>query len=293
MRPARRPPPPRQRPLSAACVWPNPYCLPECIVPKMGAKPPGIAVPCDAPSGTPIPPYLRRSICDALPATSYLRRPSMPPRRSGSRPRRGPTVDRHDRPADVRSARRRQVADEVRDFRRVAGALERELLRHLRVDLLPAPAVAELLRRAVLDVVDLALGQYAPGIDAHDAHAVVHALAAERPRERDQRSIAGGAGDVARAMVLPCRADHVDDHARSALAHALVDLSRQVEEAEDLEVPGLAPFLVGQLGEGSLRDRAGIVHQHVHVAAFLPQGDGVLGLAEIHGVDGCPHLVLL
>lgn len=51
--------------------------------------------------------------------------------------------------------------------------LKGERLGDLREDFLPAPAVAELLFRAVLQVIDLALGQYASGIDAHDAHAMV------------------------------------------------------------------------------------------------------------------------
>jgi hypothetical protein len=209
------------------------------------------------------------------------------------RARRSPAVDRHHRPANVRSARGREIADEIGDFGRIARALERQLLRHLREDFLPAAAVAELLLRAILDVVDLALGQDAAGIDAHDAHAEVPALAAQRARERDQRSIAGGAGDVARAVIFSRRADHVDDHPRAALAHALVDLAGEVEEAEDLEVPGLAPLLVRELRQRPLRDRAGVVHQDVHVCALLPESDSVRGHTEVNGVDRRPYLVFI
>ena len=102
---------------------------------------------------------------------------------SGARARRRTAVDRHDRSADVRGARRREVANEVRDFGGIAGTLEGEHLGNLVEDLLPAMAVAELLFRALVHVLDLALGQDAAGIDAHDAHAVVDALAAERPGE--------------------------------------------------------------------------------------------------------------
>src|SRR5262245_59199734 len=82
--------------------------------------------------------------------------------------------------------------------------------------------IAKLLLGALLDVFDLALGQDAPGVDADHAHAVVDALSAERPGECNQRSVARGSGDVACAMVLSRRADHVDDDARTALAHAPV-----------------------------------------------------------------------
>src|SRR4029078_5487980 len=127
-------------------------------------------------------------------------------------------------------------------------------LGYLRENFLPAALVAEILFRTLFHVMYVARGQDAAGIDADHAHAVFHALAAERPRERDQRCVAGRAGDVGRAVIHARRPNDVDDAARAALAHAPVAFARQIEEAEDFEVPGRAPLVLGKLRQASLRD---------------------------------------
>src|SRR4029079_6728475 len=82
-------------------------------------------------------------------------------------------------------------------------------------------------------------------IDRHHAHAVADAVAAKRAREHDQSRVRGTAGDVVGVRAVSRQADDVDDDAAAPLTHGAVDLAREIDATEHLEVPGPAPpFLV-------------------------------------------------
>ena len=93
---------------------------------------------------------------------------------SGSRLTR---IDGDDGSADVGGASGGEIDDQVRDFRRSAGALERQRLRNLRLYFLPARCIAKRPFRPLLHMADLALGFDPSRVHAHHADAVIHALA--------------------------------------------------------------------------------------------------------------------
>ena len=66
--------------------------------------------------------------------------------------------------------------------------------------------------------------------------------------------------------------------------HARQDVARQVDIAEDLEVPAMPPSLRRHLVERAARHRAGIVDEDIAVAGHIRQGLDVLVPGEIEGV---------
>src|SRR5687768_11787646 len=130
-------------------------------------------------------------------------------------------------------------------------------------------------------MVDLALGFDPSRVHADRPDAVIHALRSQRPRKRHERRVAARARDVVGPVALAGDADHVDDHAGASLAHALIDLPREVDESEYLQVPRVPPRLVIDLRETAAWNGACIVHQYVHAAASLSQRDDIVRLAEI------------
>src|SRR5204863_277186 len=97
-------------------------------------------------------------------------------------------------------------------------------------------------------------------------HTVLARALAHRLGESGEAGVGGGAADVLERMALARHADDVDDDAALARLHARIELARQVDEAEDLELPRVAPFrLVERL------ERAGPANAK-HGSRFLVRG---------------------
>src|SRR5882762_599655 len=80
-----------------------------------------------------------------------------------------------------------------------------------------------------------------------------------------------------------CRhADDVDDHTVLPRLHARVELAREIDEAEDLELPRVAPFRLVERLDRAAGDVAGVVHQDVDVRAVLGELPQRRAVAEIH-----------
>ena len=65
--------------------------------------------------------------------------------------------------------------------------------------------------------------------------------AAERLGERHDSRIGRAAGDIGRVHLLARGADDVDDHAALFRLHARIHRAREIDVAEELQVPGFAP----------------------------------------------------
>src|SRR5205823_9751914 len=128
-------------------------------------------------------------------------------------------------------------------------------------NLRPAVLVAEALLGPPQHALHEAVGHDRAGIDRHHAHAVADAVAAEALHHHVERGVAHAAGDIVGIGALTGGADHADDHALAALGHAGEIRTREVDVAEDLEVPGLAPGLAVDLFQRAARDAAGVVDQ--------------------------------
>ena len=89
--------------------------------------------------------------------------------------------------------------------------------------------------------------------------------------ESDERSISAHAYDVTGRDEVARGAENVDDDAAAALGHHLVDLSRQIDVAEYLEVPGLSPACLVDLLQATARHGASIVHENVDIATGLSE----------------------
>src|ERR1043166_2158158 len=132
-----------------------------------------------------------------------------------------------------------------------------------------------------MQVLDLPLGFDPARIDAKHAHAEIDAFRTERARERHQRRIAAGTRDEFGPIALAGEADDVDDNARTALAHARINLAREVDVTEDLQVPGPPPRVRTDLIDPRPADRAGIVDDDIDVAACPAQREHGVGSAQV------------
>src|SRR5262245_52255484 len=81
-----------------------------------------------------------------------------------------------------------------------------------------------------------ALGSNLPGAHADDA---VKALGAKRLSKRDQASIGDAATDVIGHRPFAGVSDDIDDHPAAAPAHCRINLAREVDAAEQLQIPAL------------------------------------------------------
>ena len=66
--------------------------------------------------------------------------------------------------------------------------------------------------------------------------------------------------------------------------HAAINLAREVDISEELQLPARAPCFLVELGQSALRDRARVVHEDVDVAAVARELHCVLGNPEIERV---------
>src|SRR6185312_1280859 len=164
------------------------------------------------------------------------------------------------------------------DLLRPGGAAESVVLHQL----LPAVFVAEILLGAGLGQGNQALGHHRAGVDADDAEIVARRPAAHRAGEGHQRGVAGGAGDVVEIGVLAGGAEDVDDDAVAARAHPVVKAAGHVDVAEDLEIPGGAPAVLGDHVEIAAGDRPGVVDEDVGVGAL---GDQLVDFAAVAEVE--------
>src|SRR5262249_54097913 len=122
------------------------------------------------------------------------------------------------------------------------------------------------------------------GIDADDADIVLQASATERTREGHEGGIARAPRDVVRIETLAGGADVVDDHTVAARLHRRVDQSRQVDVAEDLQVPRPAPGCAVDGMKTPTGNVAGVVHQDVDMPGFPGEPLDVGGLAQVDGM---------
>src|SRR5262249_50687566 len=163
---------------------------------------------------------------------------------------------------------------------RLRGPTERKARHQLAV----AAFVAESVPRDPLHERDDALRLDRPGIDADDADIVLEASAAERSREGHERGVASAPGDVVEIVVLSRGADVVDDHAAAPRLHALVNEARQVDVAEDLELPAVSPRFLAELAEPTGGNVAGVVDEDIDVCSGLRELFDVLAFAQIGDV---------
>jgi hypothetical protein len=100
------------------------------------------------------------------------------------------------------------------------------------------------------------------------------------PSERENMMSAA----FAQLPAITGQARNVDDDAAAALAHAVVDFAREVDGAEELEIPGLAPALLVDLEQGAARNGARAIDQDIELTAC--RGERLHGgaVAEIAGM---------
>ena len=122
-----------------------------------------------------------------------------------------------------------------------------------------------------------------PGLMPSDADAVGVRGAAERPREGHQARVGGAARDVGRVHLLAGRADDVDDDAALLLFHGRIDRARQVDIAEHLQVPGLAPGVFVHFQEVAAGNGAGVVDEDVEVSRPCRE---LFCCAALRNIDG-------
>ena len=85
--------------------------------------------------------------------------------------------------------------------------------------------------------------------------------------------------------MLARHADHVHDDA-FALFQVRIELAREVDEAEDLELPGVTPFRFVEALDRAAGNVAGVVDEDVHVAAFLGKLTQCRPIAQIDRMGG-------
>src|SRR3954451_19390032 len=107
--------------------------------------------------------------------------------------------------------------------------------------LLVAAFVAALRLRLCLHERDDAIRPGRRRMHADHAHTVLARALAHRLGESGEAGVGRGTAHVFERMALARHADDVDDDAALARLHARIELARQVDEAEDLELPRVAP----------------------------------------------------
>lgn len=98
-------------------------------------------------------------------------------------------------------------------------------------------------------------------------------------------------GDIAGRRPIAGAADDVDDDPVAPCPHRRIMGAAQIDVAEDLEVPGLAPGGVVDLVDGAAWDRPGVVDQNVDAGGCLGQGVLRFRLAEVARMDRRLHAV--
>ena len=86
-------------------------------------------------------------------------------------------------------------------------------------------------------------------------------------------------------MRLAGHADDVDDDAGLARLHTRVELARQIDEAVDLELPGVAPFRLVERLDGAPGNVARVIDQDIDARALLgeaPQRRRVAQIDRVH-----------
>jgi hypothetical protein len=97
--------------------------------------------------------------------------------------------------------------------------------------------------------------------------------------------IAGTSGDVAPGRPFARRTENVDNDATAARLHRGVDRAAEIDVAEHLEIPGVAPPCLVDRLEVPCRNGTCVVHEDVDVVAGRGQGACVVAAAEIDGMD--------
>src|SRR5262249_7061197 len=87
-------------------------------------------------------------------------------------------------------------------------------------------------------------------------------------------------------------ADVVDDHPAAARLHLRIDRAGEVDVAEHLQLPGVAPGRLIDLVDRAAGNVAGVVDEDVDVGGILHQFLDVRRVAQIHHVGGRIDLVL-
>ena len=169
----------------------------------------------------------------------------------------------------------------------MCGTAERQAL----LEFLVAVFIAELMPSPGLQQRDMPVGADGAGIDADHTDIVGEALAAERAGECHQRGVAGAAADIVGVEFLAGRTDVVDDNAVSARLHLRIDGAGEIDIAEHLQFPGVAPGRLVNLVDRAAGDVAGIVDEDVDIGGFLHQAGNVLRLTEIDDMGRCVDLV--
>src|SRR4051812_25217074 len=116
---------------------------------------------------------------------------------------------------------------------------------------------------------------------ADDAHAVLARALAHGLGERGEAGVGRGAAHVLERMRLARHADDVDDDAALARLHARIELARQVDEAEHLKLPRVAPLRLVERLDRAARDVAGVVDQDIDAGALFGEPPERRAVAQI------------
>src|SRR5262249_41295216 len=169
--------------------------------------------------------------------------------------------------ADEGGAVGREIDDRLCHFRGLAGAAGGEL----GVQLRPSVLISEEALGPRHDVRQVPARNGRPRIDRDHAHAVAHALPTQALREHVEGDVGHAARDVAVVGIAGGRTHDIDDDAAPSRAHARIDGAREIDVAEELDVPRLAPGLAVDLRERTGGNVACIVDQDVYVGAGLAE----------------------
>src|SRR5581483_7722702 len=115
---------------------------------------------------------------------------------------------------------------------------------------------------------------------------------AQRAGEGHERGIGTAAGNVVRVHALAGTADDVDDDAAALRLHLREVGAREIDVAEDLEVPGLAPTRLVDLLDGATGNGAGVVDENVDVGKVTREPARRLAAAEIERYRGDGDIVM-
>src|SRR5439155_26773000 len=103
----------------------------------------------------------------------------------------------------------------------------------------------------------------------------------ERAGKRHQRGVAGAAADIIGVEFFAGGADVVDDDAVTARLHLGVDQPGQIDEAENLELPGVTPVRLVDLVDRAAGNIAGIVNENVDVGRIAGEAGKVVRFAQV------------
>src|SRR5262245_4671544 len=150
----------------------------------------------------------------------------------------------------------------------------------------PSVRVAESLLRLYSLLALQALGSNLPGAHADDADAAVKALGAKRLSKRDQASIGDAATDVIGHRPFAGVSDDIDDHPAAAPAHCGINLAREVDTAEQLQIPALQPGLLIHHVDAAGANGAGTIDQYIDSLRSLGQRAAVFRFTQVSRMSG-------